>query len=132
MSERSSRHIERCRICHARIPLMSELCNGCETEKGPFKAESCKRCKFNTTQLFLETKTVRKFCLNCRDFTENSDSLIQTEIFFCIDCHVLMEISSDGANFICPRCSWVKKKNLFVLKRLQKSKIIIFRKYATN
>ena len=79
-------------MCDARSPLMSELCNRCETQKGPFKTESCKRCKFNTTQLFLETKTVRKFCLNCRDFTEKSDTLIQTEIFFCINCRVILSV----------------------------------------
>ena len=50
---------------------------------------------------------------NGRDFTENSDTLIQTEIYFCLNCHVLMEISSDGAHFICPHCSWKKKKTFF-------------------
>ena len=37
-------------------------------------------------------------------------TVIQTEIFFWIDCHVFMEISSDEAYFICPHCSWTRKK----------------------
>ena len=86
---------------------MSGLCERCEMQKGPLKIESCKQCKFNTTQLFLETKTVRKLCLNCLDFTEKSDILIQTEILFCPKCYVPMEIPSDGVDFICPHCSWV-------------------------
>ena len=89
----------------------------CEMQKGPFKTESCKRCKFNTTQLFLETKTVRKLCLNCLDFNEKRDTLIQTEIFFCAKCCVLMEISCDGVYFICPHCFWMKEKTFFLKQR---------------
>ena len=92
---------------------MSGLCEKCERQETPSKTESCNRCKCQTTQLFIETKTVRKLCLDCRDFTEKSDTLIQTEIFCCPDCHASMNVSSDGAYFISPRCSCVKKKSLF-------------------
>ena len=30
---------------------MSEVCDRCKTGKGPFKTESCKRCKSHTTQM---------------------------------------------------------------------------------
>ena len=110
MVEKSSRHIERCSVCSRGSPLMPGLCEKCDGQETPFKTESCKRCKSHTTQLFLETKTVRKFCLKCRDFTENSE---QTEIFCCLDCHTSMNLSSDRVYFICPRCSWKTKKNLF-------------------
>ena len=102
----------RCPICAAGSPLMSGLCEKCERQENSFKTESCKRCKFNTTQLFLETKTVRKFSLNCLDFTEKSNTLIQTEIFSCPKCYLSMKVSSDELYFICPQCSWVKEKNL--------------------
>ena len=88
MAEGISKHIERCRICSSRSPLKSGLCEICERRKGFFKSAACKRCESHTTQLCCEVKTTRNVCLKCQDFTEKVDSLIQTEIDFCQDCHV--------------------------------------------
>ena len=113
MAEGISKHIERCRICSSRSPLKSGLCEICERREGFFKSEACKRCESHTTQLCCEVKTTRNLCLKCQDFTEKFDSLIQTEIDFCQDCHVPMKILSDEIKFICLRCSLVRKKNFF-------------------
>ena len=113
MAEGISKHIERCRICSSRSPLKSGLCEICQRREGFFKSEACKRCESHTTQLCCEVKTTRNLCLKCQDFTEKVDSLIQTEIDICQDCHVPMKILSDEIEFICLRCSLVRNKTLF-------------------
>ena len=90
MAKGISKHIERCHICSSRSPLKSGLCEICERE-GFFQSEACKRCESHTTQLFCEVKTTRNLCLKYQDFTEKVDSLIQTEIDLCQDCHVSMK-----------------------------------------
>ena len=103
MAEGISKHIERCRICSSRSPLKSGLCEICERSLQAVWIPLC-----------CEVKTTRNLCLKCQDFTEKVDSLIQTEIDFCQDCHVPMKILSDEIEFICLRCSLVReKKNLF-------------------
>ena len=128
MAEGISKHIKRCHICSLRSPLKSGLCEICERE-GFFKSEACKRCESHTTQLFCEVKTTRNLCLKCQDFTEKVDSLIQTEIDLCQDCHVPMKSLSDEIEFICPRCSLVRKKPSFLRttnRRFRHLKALIF------
>ena len=112
MAEGISKHIERCHICSSRSPLKSRLCEFCERE-GFFQSEACKRCESHTTHLFCEVKTTRNLCLKYQDFTEKVDSLIQTEIDLCQVCHVSMKRLSGEIEFICPRCSLVRKKTFF-------------------
>ena len=102
MAAESSRHLKKC------DPSAS---------RGPFKSEFCQSCESQTTQLCYEIKSEQNFCFKCQHFTETVHYRMKPEIYFCQDCRMLMKITSDETEYMCPICHKVKENKTYTPDR---------------